>query len=212
MSALSFDQVWTRADVGDVVRVSNGRNAPSNTASAEHARWRSHNFGGPLLAKIEATDARPRVLRICDADNLVARSASYDIAEGGAHTFALSERLDCVIDARLRELAARRWKAQAAFAYDGVSPIAYGSDTAGNLLAIIKTLEAAPANTTALWKLGRGEYRTWTLANLQAFASALLAYQSACFARESAIASDILEAETIEAVGGVDLESLWPAP
>lgn len=202
---ISFEEAWTLAEIGDVIEVSNGARQP-NGAGIELRAWRSHNFSGPLVEKIEGA---PRRLRIRDALNTTA-VVSFDIPDDGAHTFALPERLDYAISVRLRDLAARRWQAQTSFAYDGVDGVAYGADTAGNLLAVMNALALAPVGATTQWKLGRGEHRIWTLPQLQAFAAALLAYQGACFAREGLIAAEIQNAATVEAALAVDIESGWP--
>ncbi len=118
--------------------------------------------------------------------------------------------LDAAKAARLSELAARRWSAQSNMAYDGVQPVAYGPDTAGNLLAIIQALQAAGTGS-APWKLGAGAHRVWNLAAFQAFFAAGMTHVSACFAREATLSAAITAAEDIGAVEAIDIDAGWPA-
>ena len=107
----------------------------------------------------------------------------------------------------LDALSARRWKAQTSATYDGVSPVAYGADTPGSLLAAMQALGTQPTGTTGPWKLGDGAYRTWTLPQFQTFFAWGVQYVNACFANEAALAAQIAAASDPTTV---NIETGWP--
>jgi len=83
---MTFDEVWNTAPIGAAVTVSNGRPSPAGGLGApRYNQWRSHNFSGELLEKI---DGAPRVLRISDAGN--PKTVAYDVCEDVPHTFELA--------------------------------------------------------------------------------------------------------------------------
>lgn len=82
---MTFDEVWAAAVIGDVVSVSDGRAAPGGAlGDRRYNLWRSHNFSGALLEKI---DGPPRMLRIADAGN--PKAVAYDVSEAVLHTFEI---------------------------------------------------------------------------------------------------------------------------
>ena len=86
---MTFDEVFSDAELGDVLAVSNGK--PQPTASGLRlACWQSHNFTGPLRAKIDASDGQPRKLEI-EARNEGGVVVAYRVADGDEHTFTLIE-------------------------------------------------------------------------------------------------------------------------
>ncbi len=84
---MTFEEVFA-LPLGAVLAVSNGRPAPPMAATFRYNCWRSHNFSGPLLAKIDATETAPRMLRI-EARNEAGARIAYDIADGAGHSFTL---------------------------------------------------------------------------------------------------------------------------
>lgn len=86
---MTFDDVFASAPIGAIVSVSDGAYPPPTTAAFRYACWRSHNFSGPLLAKIDADEAGPRRLLIEDSDAPCTHRA-YEIREDVAHVFAIA--------------------------------------------------------------------------------------------------------------------------
>lgn len=83
---MTFDEAWAAAQIGDVMVVSNGRpEPPGGLGASRYNVWRSHNFSGPLIEKVEAS---PRRLRIRDAAN--PKTVTYDVREDVPHTFEIS--------------------------------------------------------------------------------------------------------------------------
>jgi hypothetical protein len=83
---MTFDEVFTDTPIGALLQVSDGRPSPPPKAVQRVREWRSHNFSGPLLEKIEATETAPRRMKIraIDEPGLV---VEYVVAEGIGHTF-----------------------------------------------------------------------------------------------------------------------------
>ncbi len=107
-------------------------------------------------------------------------------------------------------IAARRWAAQTNMAYDGVQPVAYGADTAGNLMATMSALGAQPQGAIAPWKLGAGAFRAWTLPQFQMFFAAGMAHVAGCFAREAQLNVALDACADVAAVDALDIETGWP--
>lgn len=83
---MNFDEAWESAEIGAIVSVSDGRAAPpGGLGSMRYNLWRSHNFSGALMEKI---DGPPRVLRIADAAN--PKAVAYDVSEAAAHVFSVA--------------------------------------------------------------------------------------------------------------------------
>lgn len=82
---MTFDEIWDGVSLGAIITVSNGKPAPSGgLGTPRYNLWRSHNFSGPLLEKI---DGAPRKLRIRDQSNPY--QVAYDVSEGVEHSFAV---------------------------------------------------------------------------------------------------------------------------
>ena len=87
---MTFDEVFDAAPIGAQLAVSNGQPRPPAKQALKVKVWASHNFSGPLQAKFEATEDRPRRLQIGAVDQ-PGLSVSYEIADGGGHSFTLIE-------------------------------------------------------------------------------------------------------------------------
>lgn len=81
---MDFAEAWTAFAIGDRVKVSDGTPPPSsNTTGMPYRAWRSHNFTGTLIAKI---DGDYRGLQIeCDPE--AGATIAFTVAEGIPHTF-----------------------------------------------------------------------------------------------------------------------------
>lgn len=79
---MTFEEVFAGAEIGAVLAVSNGKTAPPESAAFRYNIWRSHNFTGALLEKI---DGPPRRLVIADAEAPILRS--FTVAEEYGHVF-----------------------------------------------------------------------------------------------------------------------------
>ena len=86
---MTFEEVWDTVEIGMVITVSDGRSEPGGgLGSFRYNAWRSHNFSGSLVEKLEAGGSQPRRLRIADAAS-PAVNVLYDVAENVSHTFSL---------------------------------------------------------------------------------------------------------------------------
>lgn len=85
---MTFDDVFAETPIGAVLAVSNGQPKPPAKQALKLKVWASHNFSGPLQAKLGATDERPRRLKIGAVDE-PGLSVSFEIAEGLGHSFTL---------------------------------------------------------------------------------------------------------------------------
>lgn len=83
---MTFEEAWA-LPIGAMILVSDG--SPSVPASAGHRWrcWRSHNFGGELVEKHEATEMMPRCLVVSDLG--ATYNVAYTLREDVAHTFEL---------------------------------------------------------------------------------------------------------------------------
>lgn len=152
------------------------------------------------------------------AAQAVPSGADYHIFDAPVSEAELYARFPSALPAKVttakRELraavAARRWQAQTNMLYDGVRPVLYGADTAGNVLAAISVLSARPEQTIA-WKLGSNAFRYWNVAQLRDFLAAGMAHIAACFAHEATLLSQIQNASTLAELRAIDIGAGWPA-
>jgi len=81
---MDFAAAWDAFALGDRVKVSDSTPPPStNTHGIPYRAWRSHNFTGTLIAKV---DGDYRGLQIeCDPET--GAIIAYTVAEGLPHTF-----------------------------------------------------------------------------------------------------------------------------
>lgn len=81
---MEFAQAWDSFSVGDVIVVANGEIEPGREAQpVAWAAWRSHNFSGTILEKIDGT---PRALRI-ELPERGGATLVYCPREGDGHRF-----------------------------------------------------------------------------------------------------------------------------
>jgi len=78
---MDFAAAWDTLEIGDRVTVSNGLPEPSNPIGMSWKLWRSHNFEGELVERI---DGDWRCMRFELDASLFAR-VSYSIVEGIGH-------------------------------------------------------------------------------------------------------------------------------
>lgn len=69
---------------------------------------------------------------------------------------------------------------------------------------------AALQGTRERWKSADGKWYDLTPERLQAAAAAVAVHKRACFAREEALAGEIRQADSPEALAAIDLEEGWP--
>lgn len=88
---MTFDEIFTGAAIGAIVSVSNGAPAPPPSAAFRYACWRSHNFSGALLEKIDADGSSPRRMLIQDSDpGAPCSHRAFEIREDVEHSFAVA--------------------------------------------------------------------------------------------------------------------------
>lgn len=203
---MDFAQAWDRAVVGTELIVSDGRPEPPQQTPAWRM-WRSHNFTGSVLAKI---DGPPRVLRI--EFETEAATIAYDVSEAVAHTFTLAAP-DLADKQRIKlaELATMRWEKTQWFIYDGVTAWAEPAvkNLTGKITALKTRIDRGEVDPRTDWKLCEGEFRNWNLIQLEDFGLAVDAYVQACFTHEATLAYQIATADetTIDAI---DITTGWP--
>lgn len=82
---MDFATAWAELELGVVVTVSDGTPAPMALPDSLPMRlWRSHNFEGELVEKI---DGMPRQLRFDLPANGNGNQIGYAVAEGHGHNF-----------------------------------------------------------------------------------------------------------------------------
>lgn len=82
---MDFDQAWKTMDVGDQVKISNGRPPPSmNKQGKPFKAWRSHNFTGTIKQKIDG-EWRSMVIMMDPDEN--GNQVGYTVQEGIGHVF-----------------------------------------------------------------------------------------------------------------------------
>ena len=82
---MDFAQAWDILSIGDLVAVANGKPPPSaNTEGVPYKAWRSHNFTGALVEKI---DGPFRAMRFeLPADEL-GTVIGFTVQDAVPHTF-----------------------------------------------------------------------------------------------------------------------------
>lgn len=80
---MTFEEAWDGLQVGDRVAVSDGTPAPPESQVRRYWLWRSHNFEGALVEKV---DGPPRLLKI-EQDKAGGARVAYSVAEWPEHTF-----------------------------------------------------------------------------------------------------------------------------
>lgn len=108
----------------------------------------------------------------------------------------------------LAALANIRWQKTQTFTYDGVLTVA--DSAISPLTAKVVAMQMVDPNGTATWKLAAGEFRTWTLAQLVTYGTAINAHIQACFDNEAAISAQIEAATTLEELAAINLNAGWP--
>lgn len=82
---MQFSSAWDTLGIGDEVAVSNDMARPSGLPDSMGARiWRSHNFTGHLVERI---DGERRFLRFDLPPNEGGNVIGFAIAEDGGHDF-----------------------------------------------------------------------------------------------------------------------------
>lgn len=81
--SMSFGSAFATLSVGDSASVSNGLPEPSKVGGTPWKAWRSHNFTGQLVEKIEEAPRR-MVFRLAQEGDA---RVSYTIIEGLGHSF-----------------------------------------------------------------------------------------------------------------------------
>jgi hypothetical protein len=115
---------------------------------------------------------------------------------------------------QLDALAERRWQQESqGILRDGIS-IDTSRDARRNVDGAILQSRIAAEQGTAYqvrWKTPTGAFVDLNGASLIAAGQAIDAYVRACFAREAALAADVMAATTWQAVLAVDITAGWPS-
>lgn len=81
----TFSECWDTATLSARVTVSDGMPQPSNMDGLPWRLWRSHNFTGSLVAKLDGT---PRAMKF-ELSPANGATVSYEIVEGLGHSFTI---------------------------------------------------------------------------------------------------------------------------
>jgi hypothetical protein len=81
---MDFAEAWSAFSIGDKVAVSDGLPPPSNPAGVAHRAWRSHNFTGRLVEKV---DGGFRAMKF-ELDPEGGATIAYTVQEAVPHVFA----------------------------------------------------------------------------------------------------------------------------
>lgn len=81
---MTFEEAWNSLAIGDEVTVTDRTPEPTNSAGMPWRAWRSHNFTGRLIDKI---DGEWRAMKIEMAPEGGA-TVAYTVQEAVPHTFA----------------------------------------------------------------------------------------------------------------------------
>lgn len=85
---MDFEEAWSTLELGAVVAVSNGQPIPQALETSLPMKiWRSHNFTGELVEKL---DGAPRILRFDLPPSPEGNVIGWMIADDGTHTFDIS--------------------------------------------------------------------------------------------------------------------------
>jgi hypothetical protein len=212
----SFADIWDRAQIGTVLRVSNGQAEPGDPTSPEWMAWLSHNLTGTV---VDRHDGPPRALCI-SFSNLVCE-LTYAIQDDDAHMFELVEP---DLDDR------KGWKAAAARDRCDVAQLG-GCDTPlGRVQTDVKSqsfINGASSMALMAKTAGLPFSIVWTMAdntNVEHDADQMLAlgmavgqFINACHqnlisiraAIAAIVATDDPEADAA-ALDAIDLEEGWP--
>ncbi|MET0183065.1 MAG: hypothetical protein ABW199_09290 [Caulobacterales bacterium] len=158
--------------------------------------------GEAIIIELERRVLKPGLIEV--PDNYFGGWIEQEDGSFVAPVAPASERRDF----KLAALPARRWEAQQKFSYDGVSPVARGADTSGNLLGRIDQLRNLPEGATKPWKLGQDALRMWTLPQYEALRDAGAQFDDLCFQHEFVLRA-MLNNPQIDP-DDVDIDSGWP--
>lgn len=138
------------------------------------------------------------------------RATDYDRVQDAINAYPVEYANEKVKPQMLEELAAIRWQHSQRFVYDGVETWAQAA-VSDITAAVVSMQVAADPNATIPWKLATGQWRLFDFAALVAYGQAVRTHVQACFTKEESLATQIMEADDVDALALIDLESGWPA-
>lgn len=206
----TFADIWDRATIGTLLRVSNGQTEPGDPTSPDWMAWLSHNHEGEVVDKV---DGSPRAL--CIRFETFVAELIYPSPEDADHLFEL-------VEPELDDL--RAWKGSAA--RDRCDVAIFGG--CGTPLGPVQTDPKSQqfisgASTMAMMAKTAGQSFSivWTMAdnsNVEHDADQMLAlgiavgqFINACHGNLIAIRAAIDAAEDTETLDAIDLEEGWPS-
>jgi hypothetical protein len=88
---MTFDEMFEAVEIGASVKVSNGLPPPTNIQGLPYKAWRSHNFAGVLIEKIDGEYRSARFEMSCPllAPDAVGYAVQFTISEGYGHAFTI---------------------------------------------------------------------------------------------------------------------------
>jgi hypothetical protein len=206
----SFADIWERAQIGTLLRVSNGQPEPADPASAEWMAWLSHNHSGTV---IDRHDGPPRALCVSFSNFVV--ELTYATPDDGAHWFEL-------VEPDLDDLKA--WKASGARDRCDLAQLSGCETPLGRVQTDTKSqsfINGASSMALMAKTAGVPFSIVWTMAdntNVEHDADAMLAlgmavgqFINGCHQNLIALRAAIDAAEDQETIDTIDLEGGWPS-
>lgn len=205
----SFADIWDRAEIDTLLRVSNGQAEPGDPSSPDWMAWLSHNHTGTV---VDRHDGPPRALCVSFSNMLV--ELTYATPEDSDHLFEL-------VEPELDDLKA--WKAIAARDRCDVAQLG-GCDTplgrvqtdtksqsfinGASSMALMAKMTGAPFSI--IWTMADNTNVEHDADQMLGLGSAVGQFINACHQNLIALRAAIDAAEDAETLDAIDLEGGWP--
>lgn len=122
---------------------------------------------------------------------------------------ALTPTLEQARDAKLADLAARRWQAETGGMLIGGMPVKTDRESIAKIMAAYVQAQDNPTFSVN-WKVDAGVFVPLDAATLIVVGDAVTTHVQACFDKEMAISAEIMTAPDIAALDAIDIETGWP--
>lgn len=208
---ISFDLIWDQAPIGITLRVSNGMPEPALSNVPEWALWRSCNFQGQLIEKIQGS---PR--------NLVIQCATTD---AGTPIFQVSENAKVTYSVIAPPLAVAKFlkwedtkqlrtqKEYSVVTVPTLGPVQIDLESRMRIRDLVDLAkDAAAAGTTFSEPFTLADNSVAVLSGVQTIqlGSWLASYVRQLYARARALRAQIYGSTTLAELDGVDITTGWP--
>lgn len=206
----SFADIWDRAQIGTLLRVSNGQVEPGDPTSPDWMAWLSHNHEGVV---VDRHDGPPRAL--CISFSTFVADLTYPTPDDGAHMFELIEpELD---DLKLWKVTAAKDRCDAAMLGGCDTPLgrvqtdtkSQGLINGASSMALMAKMSGAPFSI--VWTMADNTNVEHDVDQMLALGVAVGQFMNACHQHLIALRAAIGAAEDTETLDAIDLEGGWPS-